>query len=300
MKTITIAGGTGFLGQVLETYFSDKGYQVYILTRKPVNQNHIEWDGKNLNGWQSILESTDVLINLSGKSVNCRYNQANKKMIFDSRIDSTHALGLALNLCDSPPKLWINASTATIYRHSLDKEMSEDNGEIGDDFSMNIAKSWEKEFYGIVTPKTRKIAIRTSIVLGKEGGALIPLKHITRFGMGGKQGNGNQKVSWIHEIDFARAVEFLIKNVSLSGNFNVTVPEPTTNNTLMKAFRKSLKVPFGIPQPIWLLKLGTNLIGSEIELVLKSRNVIPKRLTDQGFQFKYSQLEIALRDLLHH
>lgn len=297
MKTLIIAGGSGFLGQVLKSYFKQKEYKVIVLTRQPKKENEIYWDANNLDNWASVLENSDVLINLTGKSVNCRYNEKNKKLIYDSRINSTNILGLAINLCENPPKLWMNASTATIYRDSYDKEMSEENGETGDDFSMNIAKSWETAFYSITNPKTIKIALRTSIVLGKKGGAFKPLKKLTQFGLGGKQGHGKQKVSWIHELDFARAIEFLINNETLKGNFNLSVPKPADNKTLMKSLRKSLRVAFGIPQSKILLKLGARIIGTETELILKSRNVIPKRLLNEGFSFKFPNIESAIKDL---
>lgn len=299
MTTITIAGGSGFLGQVLEDYFTKKGDTVYILTRTVKRNNDIYWNAKDLEDWTKTLEQTDVLINLTGKSVDCRYTEDNKQQILNSRIDSTHALGLAINLCENPPKIWFNSSTATIYRHSTDKQMTEATGEIGDNFSMNIAKSWEKAFYSITNPKTRKIALRTSIVMGKHGGATEPLKNLVKFGLGGKQASGNQKVSWIHELDFARAIEFLIENEELDGNFNLAVPNPTNNKTLMSSFRKVMHVPFGIPQPEWLIKLGAKLIGTEPELVLKSRNVIPERLLNSGFKFIHSDIEIALDDLIN-
>ncbi len=298
MNTITIAGGSGFLGQVLEEYFTKKGATVYILTRTVKRNNDIYWNGKDLDDWINILEQTDVLINFTGKSVDCRYTNNNKTQILNSRLNATHALGLAINLCENPPKIWFNSSTATIYRHSTDKQMTENNGEIGDDFSMNIAKSWEHTFYSITNPKTRKIALRTSIVMGKRGGAIIPLKHLVKFGLGGKQATGTQKVSWIHELDFARAIDFLIINDNLKGNFNLTVPEPSNNKLLMQAFRNVMKAPFGISQPKWLIKLGAQIIGTESELVLKSRNVIPERLLHYGFQFKFVEIEAALADLL--
>ena len=297
MKTIVIAGGSGFLGQVLNIYFSERDYHVKILTREPKMENEIYWNAKDLGKWTEALENAEALINLTGKSVDCRYTDSNKKLIYDSRIDSTHALGLAINLCDKPPKVWFNSSTATIYEASLTYENDEEYGILGDDFSMNIAKSWEEAFYSIKNPKTRKIALRTAIVLGKKGGAMLPLKRLTRFGLGGKQASGNQKVSWIHEQDFARAVEFLLINKELQGNFNLSVPKPTDNKTLMKSMRKSLNVPFGISHPTWLLNFGAKLIGTETELVLKSRNVVPKRLLDNGFQFKYENLDLALSDL---
>jgi len=299
MKTIIIAGGTGFLGQVLENHFSNSGYSIKILTRNPTKENHIYWDAETLDKWTDSLENTKVLINLTGKSVDCRYTAKNKKIIYDSRINSTTILGKAIQQCKNPPKLWMNASTATIYKYSLDKEMTETNGIIGDDFSMNIAKSWEKAFNDIETPNTRKITLRTSIVLGINGGAFIPLKTLTKIGMGGKQGSGKQKVSFIHELDFVRAVAFLIENQELNGTFNITVPKPTKNNILMKILRKEIGIPFGIPQPEWLLKIGAKIIGTEPELVLKSRNVIPERLLIEGFKFKYPTIEKTIKNLIN-
>ncbi len=298
MKTILIAGGSGFLGQVLETYYKEKNYTVKILTRTPKQENDIYWNAKELGTWTKELENIEALINLTGKSVDCRYTEKNKKLIYDSRIDSTHILGLAINLCVTPPKVWLNSSTATIYKHSLTKEMTEENGDIGNDFSMNIAKSWEDAFNSITTPKTRKVALRTAIVLGEKGGAFIPLIRLTKFGLGGKQGAGNQKVSWIHEYDFASAIHFLIDNKQLKGAFNLSVPKPTDNKTLMKCLRKSVNIPFGMPQPKILLKIGAKVIGTEVELILKSRNVIPKRLLDNGFQFKYTSIQFALNNLI--
>ena len=298
MKTIIIAGGSGFLGQVLKNHFNSKNYRVIILTRYPKNENDVYWNAKDLGDWAKSLEDSEALINLTGKSVDCRYTEANKKEIYDSRINSTELLGLAINLCETPPKVWFNSSTATIYKHSLTKQMTEKDGEIGDDFSMNIAKSWEQAFYSIKNPKVRKIALRTSIVMGKNGGALVPLKQLVKFGLGGKQASGNQKVSWIHELDFARAIEFLLNNESLDGNFNLSVKNPTNNKTLMQSLRTVLRIPFGINHPIWLLKFGAKLIGTETELVLKSRNVIPERLLENGFEFKYQDIESALKNLL--
>ncbi|MFS4482204.1 TIGR01777 family oxidoreductase [Hyunsoonleella sp. 2307UL5-6] len=297
MKTIIIAGGTGFLGKILERYFTVKGYVIKILTRNPTEVNHILWNAKDLGAWTKSLEGTEVLINLTGKSVDCRYTDKNKKLIYDSRIDATHMLGLAINLCKNPPKIWMNSSTATIYKGSLDKEMTEAHGDIGDDFSMNIAKAWEAAFNSIITPKTRKIILRTSIVFGKSGGAFIPLKKLTQFGLGGKQGSRQQKVSWIHELDFCRAIAFLINNTTLKGAFNLCVPKPTDNFTLMKTFRNVLNIPFGVSHPIFMLQLGAKLIGTETELVLKSRNVVPERLLKQNFKFNFENIKTALQDL---
>jgi len=297
-KKIIIAAGTGFLGQVLENHLTKNGYAVTILTRSPKKNNHVFWNAKELGTWRNNFEDAYAVINLTGKSVNCRYNQKNKDLIYSSRIDSTNIIGEAIQQCKQPPKNWINSSTATIYQHSLKKEMTEEDGDIGNDFSMNIAKSWETEFYSHSVPNTRQIAIRTSIVLGENGGALVPLKNITKLSLGGNQGNGNQKVSFIHELDFARAVAFLLENETIIGNVNVTAPNLSNNKTLMSIIRKELKIPFGIPQPKWLLKIGAFLIGTEAELVLKSRNVIPKRLLDNGFQFKYETIYTTLNNLI--
>ena len=299
MKTIVIAGGSGFLGQVLENYLTKNGYTVLLLTRFPKKENDMYWDANTLGKWTIALENSEALINLTGKSVDCRYTDKNKKEIYDSRINATQILGKAILQCKQPPKIWMNASTATIYRHSLDKKMTEQNGEIGNDFSMNIAKSWEKEFNQFETHKTRKVILRTSIVLGKNGGALIPLKALAKFGLGGNQGRGNQKVSFIHEEDFVRAVEFILNRPNLNGVFNVTVPNPTNNMILMKTIRKKIGMPFGISHPEWLLKIGAKIIGTETELVLKSRNVIPERLLQNGFNFKHPTIETTISNLLN-
>ncbi|MES2484792.1 MAG: TIGR01777 family oxidoreductase, partial [Bacteroidota bacterium] len=238
MKKLIIAAGTGFLGQVLARHFKDKAQQIVILTRGKAythaNIKHVHWDAKTLTGWETELEGADAFINLAGKSVDCRYNEQNKNEIMASRIDSTAILGKAIAQCANPPLHWLNSSTATIYRHSLDKQMDEVHGEIGHDFSMNVAKIWERTFFAAATPHTKKIALRTSIVLGKHGGAFVPLKRLAQLGLGGRQGKGSQFVSWIHETDFARAVEFILSN-QMEGVVNVVSPTPVRNVHFMKA-----------------------------------------------------------------
>lgn len=300
MKKLIIAAGTGFLGQVLTNHFRDKADEIVVLTRGKAaiegNICYVNWDAKTLTGWEKELEGADVLINLAGKSVDCRYTEANKHEIMASRIDSTAILNNAVLQCEDPPKHWLNSSTATIYRHSEDKQMDEVTGEIGSDFSMNVAKAWERVFFETETTGTIKTAMRTSIVLGKKGGAYIPLKKLAQLGFGGKQGRGGQFISWIHETDFARAVDFIIA-CRLDGKVNIVSPQPVRNKEFMKQLRKRVGVPFGINTPTALLKFGAKLIGTEPELVMKSRNVIPKRLTDSGFEFKYGKLENALQNL---
>ncbi|MBQ4821497.1 TIGR01777 family oxidoreductase [Aquimarina sp. MMG016] len=302
MKKLIIAAGTGFLGNVLIDHFKDKVETIVILTRgkhtSKENVRYVHWDAKTHGDWNKELEGADVLINMTGKSVDCRYHQKNKDLILSSRIASTAILGKAIEACHYPPKTWLNSSTATIYRHSLDKEMNEDTGEIGSGFSVNVATAWEKEFFSHSTPNTRKVALRTSIVLGKKGGALQPILNLVKIGFDGRQGSGNQKFSWIHEKDFARSLEYLIHTTNLDGPINIVAPKPTTNTILMKTLQKIVRVPFGIPLPKPLLELGALIIKTETELILKSRNVVPKKLQDHGFQFSYPNLNTALEHLI--
>jgi len=301
MKKLIIAAGTGFLGQVLVNHFKDKFDEIVILTRgksQTIDKiKYVNWNAKTFSGWENELEKATILINLAGKSVDCRYTKENKKQILLSRIESTKILNKAVLNCKNPPKHWLNSSTATIYRFSLDKQMDEINGEIGNDFSINVALSWEKAFFKTETPNTLKTALRTSIVLGKNGGAFIPLKTLAKTGFGGKQGKGNQFVSWIHEEDFANAVDFIIQK-EISGVINVVSPEPIRNSDFMQKLRKAVSFPFGIPVNIFLLKIGSFIIRTEAELVLKSRNVIPKRLLESGFKFKFKNVDETFKNLL--
>lgn len=301
MNKLIIAAGTGFLGQILANHFRDKFEEIVILTRGQSKTNgnikYVNWDAKTFSGWETELENAAVLINLAGKSVDCRYTKKNKKEILLSRIESTKILNKAVLKCANPPKHWLNSSTSTIYRFSLDKQMDEVDGEIGNDFSINIALSWEKSFFKIETPNTLKTALRTSIVLGKNGGAFLPLKTLAKIGFGGKQGKGNQFISWIHEEDFARAIDFIIEK-EITGVINIVSPKPIPNSNFMQKLRKAVGFPFGIQMSAFLLEIGSFFIRTETELVLKSRNVIPKRLLENGFKFKFDTLEKALKNLV--
>ncbi len=301
MKTMVIAGGTGFLGKNLAQYFQSIGYQVVILSRQMTTSNtgviFEQWDGKITGNWSKWIHKATIVINLTGKSVDCRYTDYNKALIMDSRINSTRLIGRLISESDTPPKLWVNASTATIYRHSEDKVMTEENGEIGDDFSMNVAKNWEKEFYSHHTPQTRKVALRTSLVLGNNGGVYPVLSKLVKFGLGGKQGNGKQKFAWLHIQDFINIVDFVIKNKQLSGSINTTAPSNINNGEFMHSLRSSLGHKCGLPQPEWLLKIGAFIIQTEPELVLKSRWVHPEILIQKGYEFTFKDIELALDDL---
>lgn len=296
MKKIIIAGGTGFLGESLRFYFEAKGVEVVALSRKR-DQQTTYWNGKDLGEWTSHLETADVLINLAGKSVDCRYTDQNRRAILDSRIQSTRVLNLAVQQAANKPRVFLNSSTATIYAHAETRINTEEKGILGDDFSTGIAKSWENEFFSIELEDVRKIAMRTSIVLGNKGGAFPMLKKITKLGMGGKQGRGNQFISWIHVDDFCKAVDFLIQS-KLEGTVNVTAPKPLQNHAFMKLLSKHLKAPLSIAQPKWLLEIGAAIIGTETELLLKSRYVHPQRLIDAGFEFTYTSVENCLDDLI--
>ena len=300
-KKIVITGGTGFLGVYLTEYFTAKGYHVYIISRserpnKP-NVTYLKWDGKTLDNWTESIENAEVIINLAGKSVNCRYTETNKRIINESRIFATQAIGKAIQQAEQPPKVWLNGGSATIYRYSEDKQMTEKNGEFGDNFSVNVCKNWEKTFNEFETPETRKVFMRISIVLGKDGGVVPPLRNLVRCGLGGKQGHGRQFVSWLHVHDYARMVEWFIRNNDFDGVVNCVSPQPVANSDFMKGFRKAYNIPFGLPQPKWMLKMGAMMIGTETELILKSRNVIPERLEQAGFPFKYPTLEKALTEI---
>ncbi|MGE8205961.1 TIGR01777 family oxidoreductase [Heyndrickxia sp. NPDC080065] len=293
MKKVVLAGGTGFIGEYFKNKFKELGYEVNIISRQ---KQHISWEDKL--GIIEALEDTELLINLAGKSVNCRYNEANKNEIMNSRIRTTTLLGESIQACNNPPEIWMNSSTATIYRHAEDRPMTEEKGEIGSGFSVNVATNWEKAFFSFDLPKTRQIALRIAIVLGKDGGVIIPYRNLVKFGLGGIQGKGNQKFSWIYIEDLFKIVLFLKDKEELSGVFNCSSPQPVSNRELMKVLRKTMDVPFGLPSPKWLLEIGSLLIRTETELVLKSRWVLPDRLEREGYTFTYKTLDKTLQDIL--
>ncbi|MET3504036.1 TIGR01777 family oxidoreductase [Halalkalibacter oceani] len=292
MEKVVLAGGTGFVGRYFEKRFEQLGYKVEIISRQSV---HISWDDRARI--IEALEGAALLINLAGKSVNCRYHERNKREILHSRLETTNILGEAVDLCQTPPELWINASTATIYRHAEDKPMTEEAGEIGAGFSVDVAKAWEKAFFSFSPAATRQVALRIAIVLGKEGGVMTPYRNLVRFGLGGVQGTGKQMFSWIHIEDLFQIILFLKERQELSGVFNCAAPAPITNREFMRKLRKSHHAPFGLPAPKWLLELGARIIRTETELVLKSRWVIPERLEQEGFSFKFRTMDEALTEL---
>lgn len=302
MKKIAIAGGTGFLGQNLAKHFTRKGWQVVILTRNPAthveNARLVAWDGQTSGPWIEELAGATAVINLCGKSVNCRYTDQNKKAILESRIQPTLTLAKAIAKLQTPPEVWLNAASATTYRHSLDQPMDDYTGEHGTGFSVEVCKAWEAAFFATDLPKTRRVALRTSMVLGHAKNSVYPiLARIAHFGMGGKFGRGDQMVSWIHEIDFTRAIEFILDNGEIAGAINVTAPAPVRNAVFMRTLREALKVPFGLPHSIPMLEIAAWLMRTETELTLKSRYAIPAKLLEQRFLFRYPFIDEALAQL---
>jgi uncharacterized protein len=309
-QRIVMPGGSGQMGQVLATYFQERGHYVTVLTRGPYTApwQTVHWDGKSIGPWIEHLEGADVCINLAGRSVNCRYHPANRQAIYDSRIQATRLLNRVIaNLAD-PPKVWLNASTATIYRHALDRPMDESTGEFGSsepgapdtwNFSARVARDWETAFFKAETPRTRKVAMRSAITLSPvPGNAFALLSNLARIGLGGTQGNGRQWVSWIHEEDFVRAVDFLIARDEIEGPVNIAAPNPERNREFMAILREAWNMPNGIPAPAPLLELAALFMRTETELVLKSRRVVPARLLEAGFSFNFPNWPHAAQDLV--
>lgn len=291
MAKVVLAGGTGFVGQAFARRYGELGAEVKVISRQAP---HTPWEDRS--AIVEALEGADLLINLAGRSVNCRYTPENRRLILDSRTETTRQLGECILACRRPPALWINSSTATIYRHAEDRPMTEERGEIGTGFSVDVAKAWEKAFFAYDLPATRQVALRIAIVLD-DGGVMAPLRNLVRFGLGGAQGSGRQQFSWIHMEDLFRIVGFLQEHPELNGVFNASAPHPVTNRELMAGLRRAIGVPVGLPAPRWLLELGARLIRTETELVLKSRWVIPERLQRAGFTFRYDTLEKALKEI---
>ena len=323
MKKIILAGGSGFLGGALAKHFFALGWEVVVLTRSPKLREdgvrEVAWDARTVGDWSRELNGSDVVINLTGKSVDCRYTAKNRRDIIASRVDSTRAVGEAIARCENPPRAWLNASSATLYLHTFDTPMDE-NGAQGvtpvakDEFSIEVIRAWEAAFnaeYGVrsvkvgqslltsAATKTRKVALRTTMVLGHARNSVFPvLRRLTRFGLGGCMGSGRQYVSWMHELDFCRAVEWLIAHEEISGPVNLCAPNPLPNAEMMRLFREVCGVPFGLPATEWMLEVGAVFLRTETELILKSRRVVPGRLLASGFQFQFSEMRAALKNLL--
>ncbi|MEZ4938613.1 MAG: TIGR01777 family oxidoreductase [Crocinitomicaceae bacterium] len=299
-RKIVLAGGSGFIGNKLQDFFQEKGYELVILTREKSHTENgvknIQWDGKTLGDWTKTLENAVAVINLSGKNVNCRHNTENKKQILESRVDSTHIIDQAIQKCDQPPEVWINASGISIYQDSFDRKMTETDFELGDSFISEVAQKWEAAMNLNDQSMIRKIALRIGVVLGKEG-ALKILQKQTIWGLGGKHGNGKQMIPWIHIEDIAQIMLFLIHSRELSGAVNACSPNPVTDQIFMRTLRHVQKVPFGLPAPVFAIRLGAKILGTEADLILGSTYAVPNKLITAGYIYKYPELKEALADL---
>lgn len=302
-KKIVLAGGTGQIGTALCKFYAERAEKIIILSRREnkqvKNMHYVKWDAKTQGEWVKEIGGADIVVNLCGKNVNCRYTRKNKKEIFDSRTNSTKALATAIS--SNPPKLWVQSASATIYRHSEDRPMTEKDGVIGTGFSVEVCKKWERVFLEETQQFTgmRRVILRISLVLGKKEGVFPRLRNLARLGMGGKQGSGEQWVSWIHETDVARMIDWIATHREIDGVINCTAPTPVKNKDFMSIIRNGFHMPLGLPSPAWLLEMGAFFIRTETELILKSRWVLPRKIERTGFDFQFPDAATAIHNLIH-
>jgi uncharacterized protein (TIGR01777 family) len=306
---IVIPGGSGQVGTVLARAFHAARDEVVVLSRRPgaLPWRVVAWDAITLGDWQREIDGADVVINLTGRSVNCRYIPSHRAEILESRVLSTRVVGEALARAVRPPRLWLQASTATIYAHRYDRPNDEQSGLLGGHesgapdtwtFSIDVARAWESAFAAAPAPSTRKVVLRSAMTLSPDaGGVFDTLLGLVRRGLGGRAGDGRQYISWIHEEDFVSAVRWLIDHHGVEGVVNVASPQPVPNAEFMRVLREAAGVRFGLPASRWMLELGALFMRTETELILKSRRVVPGRLLDGGFEFKYPHWSDAARDL---
>jgi uncharacterized protein (TIGR01777 family) len=306
---LVIPGGSGQVGTVLARAFQRDGHAVVVLSRSPraAPWGVVGWDGRTLGAWAAELDGADVVINLAGRSVNCRYGAANRRAIMDSRVDSVRVIGEAIARAVRPPRVWLQASTATIYAHRYDAPNDEATGIVGGAepgapdtwrFSIDVATSWERALSEAATPATRKVALRSAMIMSPDrGGIFDTLLRLVRWGLGGRAGDGRQYVSWIHEDDFVGALRWLIAHDEIAGAVNVAAPNPLPYGEFMRALRQAWGIRIGLPATRWMLEVGAFVLRTETELVLKSRRVVPGRLLERGFEFRFPAWPEAARDL---
>lgn len=300
MAKIIIAGGDGFLGSKLSAHLYQQGHEIIILSRHKTGKNHnyryVNWDGKTLDHWADQLNNSEAVINLSGRSLNTSFTEKHKKEILDSRINTTNVIGQAIAKAENPPKTWINGSAVGIYGNRGNEKLTEE-AKAGQGFIANVCQKWEQTIFETHLPNTRKVAIRTALVLDSKEGFLKPLLTITKLGLGGKAGSGKQFMPWIHINDWVRLVDFMLFSSNFSGPVNAVAPNAVTNKDFMKALRKALNIPIGISQPAFLIQLGGKIIGIEAELILTGQNANPNKASQQGFVFEHQQIQETLNHL---
>jgi uncharacterized protein (TIGR01777 family) len=306
---IVVPGGSGQVGTVLARAFHAEGHEVVVLGRQPspAPWRTAAWDARTLGEWAREVDGADVVINLAGRSVNCRYNAENRRAILGSRVDSTRVVGQAIAAARRPPEAWLQASTATIYAHRYDAAHDEATGILGGQepgapstwvFSIDVARAWEDALAEAAVPGTRKVALRSAMTMSPDrGGIFDTLLGLVRRGLGGTAGDGRQYISWIHHHDFVRAIRFLIERDDVAGPVNLCAPEPLPNAEFMRALRQAWGARIGLPATRWMLEVGAFLMRTETELVLKSRRVAPGRLLEEGFTFEFASWPAAARDL---
>ena len=306
---IVLAGGSGQVGTILARHFHARGDDVVVLARTPFKApwRVVTWDARTAGPWAAEVDGAGVVINLAGRTVNCRYNEKNRREITASRVDSVRALAEAIRGASAPPPVWLQSSTATIYAHRFDAPNDEATGILGGNepgapdtwnFSVGVAKAWEAALDEAVTPATRQVAMRSAMIMSPDrGGIFDTLLKLVRRGLGGSAAGGRQFVSWIHDQDFIRGVEWLLARDE-AGAVNLAAPNPLPYREFMRALRAAAGVPVGLPATRWMLEIGALLMRTETELVLKSRRVVPGRLLDQGFRFSFPDWPSAARDLV--
>lgn len=308
MMKIVVPGGTGQVGTVLRRAFAAAGHEVVVVSRRPERPGDLAWDGRTPGPWTEAVDGADVVVNLAGRSVSCRYTPANLREMMDSRVHSARAVGEAIAGAARPPRLWLQMSTATLYAHRFEAPNDEATGIVGGtepdvpaywSYSVDIARNWEREQEVADTPHTRKVALRSAMVMSPDrGGVFDVLSALTRLGLGGPVAGGAQYVSWIHDRDFVRAVGFLIEREDLAGPVNLAAPVPLPQRAFMRALRKAWGVPVGLPATRWMAALGALALRSDTELLLKSRRVTPGRLLEAGFAFDHPEWPGAAQDLV--
>ena len=306
---IVVAGGSGQVGTILTRGFRADGHEVVVLSRRPVSEpwRVVAWDAQTLGDWCAELDDADVVINLAGRSVNCRYTAPNRRMIMESRVRSTRVLGDAIGHSAHPPRVWLQASTATIYAHRYNAPNDEATGILGGGervvpdswrFSIDVATAWEQAANEACVPRTRKVLMRSAMTMSPDrGGIFDTLLKLVRRGLGGTCGDGRQFISWIHELDFIRAVYWLINHDELEGPVNLASPNPLPNAEFMRKLRRASGTRIGLPASPWMLEMGAFLMRTETELILKSRRVVPRRLLESGFHFDFPTWPEAAADL---